>query len=339
MKLYTKILFILLFIGGCQSTYFLEIRRTIANDPVFVNAKVVVIDVVSEPADFSRVKIDSSSSRVVSKGKIELDQKVMSDVLAESLSFDDKSVLTIEEYQKITSGLNAMRPFAGFKTPKVDALLRLHVTAGLISADVKKEEVVGFYRKSRRCQYLKNPPKKYIPCQETENSAWDEIRTISGASGNAVVWYSGELFINQKDEFVLHRPISGIVFLDTLFEDERAMSQKVAKSLGQMILNEIGTMELKIRLEIDEGNHSDSIALLKAGKLEEAREILETVVVEPTLDSSTDYYNLGIIYHAYGEQAIASDYYAKAIATGGYKRMYLDALSNLRVLNAETTMD
>ncbi|SVB63324.1 uncharacterized protein METZ01_LOCUS216178 [marine metagenome] len=79
--------------------------------------------------------------------------------------------------------------------------------------------------------------------------------------------------------------------------------------------------------------------MLKKGKLEEAREILEEAVEEQLFKSSTDYYNLGLIYHAYGERVVASDYYGKAIATGGYKRMYVDALLNLRTMDAETSLD
>ena len=55
--------------------------------------------------------------------------------------------------------------------------------------------------------------------------------------------------------------------------------------------------------------------------------------------SSTDFYNLGLIYHTYGELKIASKYYERAIKAGGYKRIYIDALNNLEVLDAESTLE
>ena len=48
------------------------------------------------------------------------------------------------------------------------------------------------------------------------------------------------------------------------------MTQKVANGLGRLISNEMGALNLNLRLEIDEGNHSDAIDLLKMGELEEA---------------------------------------------------------------------
>jgi hypothetical protein len=338
MRSLAKLAGLLLLLGGC-STHYVEVQRTVSNDPAFTKARVVVVEVVSDPVHFAELSVSPGSGRVSRSGQLSLDTEVLSAALAESLSFSGKSVLTKAEYEKIRIGLQALRPSSGFRLPQVDALIRLHLQVGLQSGLYEQERVFAFYRRARRCRYLKDPPPKYQPCQETENSTWEEIRVASGASGWASVGYSGEVFLNEADEFRLHRSLSGGGVIPTAYEDERAMAQKVANGLGRLISNEMGTLTLKLRLEIDEGNHSDAIDLLKEGKLEEARRFLEQEVEDPLFESSTDYYNLGLIYHAYGDRVVAAEYYGKAIAAGGYKRVYVDALRNLRTLDAETTLD
>ena len=49
------------------------------------------------------------------------------------------------------------------------------------------------------------------------------------------------------------------------------------------------------------------------------------------IDSHCHFYNLGLIYHTYGDTKIASDYYSKAIQIGGYKRIYIEALKNINL--------
>ena len=338
MKSLVKSVLLLFLLGGCNR-YFIEVQRTVSNDPAFTKARVLVLEVVADPVHFSEISVSQSSSQVIRSGQLEMETEEITAVMAESLSFNGKSVFTKKEYEKIQNGLKALRPSSGFKLPQVDALIRLHIQVGLQSGSYNQEEIFNFYRRGRRCRYLKKPPPKYQPCIQTEDSSWQEIRISSGAKGWASVGYSGEVFINEKDEFKLHRSLSGRGVIPTAYEDERAMTQKVANGLGRLISNEMGTLNLNLRLEIDEGNHSDAIDLLKKGKLEEAREILEEAVEEQLFKSSTDYYNLGLIYHAYGERVVASDYYGKAIATGGYKRMYVDALLNLRTMDAETSLD
>ena len=78
--------------------------------------------------------------------------------------------------------------------------------------------------------------------------------------------------------------------------------------------------------------------MLKQGKIDLARKLLEKDVDTNIFKSSADYYNLGLIYHSYGDTKIAADYYTKAINAGGYKRMYVEALKNIKVLNEETTL-
>ena len=74
------------------------------------------------------------------------------------------------------------------------------------------------------------------------------------------------------------------------------------------------------------------------GNIEEARRKLEDDVENNFFNSSTDYYNLGLIYHSYGHVNIALDYYTKAIDAGGYKRLYVEAIKNIKVLNEESTL-
>ena len=329
---------LLLALSGC-STHYVEIQRTVSNDPTFARTQVLVVEVVTEPADFAELSIAPQSGQVIRSGQLPLDSEVVATALAETLSFNGKSVLTRSEYERIRSGLEKLRPASGFRSPAIDALIRLHVRVGLQTGAYQQESVVGFYRRARRCQYLKNPPPEYQACQETENTAWDEIRVTSDAQGWAALGYSGEIFLNEQDEFRLHRSLSGSGILDGPYEDEQALAQKVASGLGRLISNEMGALTLKLKLEIDEGNHSEAIDLLKEGKLEEARAVLEDAVADPLFQSSTDYYNLGLIYHAYGDRVVAADYYGKAIAAGGYKRRYVDALRNLKALDAETTLD
>lgn len=338
MRLLVRAAWLLLMVGGC-SRHFVEIQRTVSNDPALVRAQVLVVEVEADPADFAELAVSTRSGQVLRSGQVPLDSEVVAAAVAETLSFDGKSVLTRAEYERIRSGLQTLRPTSGFRSPDIEALIRLRVQVGLQTGAFEQEGVLGFYRRASRCQYLKNPPPKYQACQKTEDSAWDEIRVTSGATGKVSLSYSGAIFLNEADEFRLHRSLSGSGVLETPYEDEAALAQKVAGGLGRLLANELGTLALKLRLEIDEGNHSEAIDLLKAGKLEEARTVLEQAVQDPLFESSTDLYNLGLIYHAYGDRVVAADYYGKAIAAGGYKRLYVDALRNLKALDAETTLD
>ncbi len=332
-------LLIMMLLNGCGSRHFIEINRKITNDLEFAGTKVVVIDVSADYTPFTEREVTISSSRTIRSGVLKPDIRVIANALSESLSFDGKSVLTREEYNRIQSQLVYIRPRGGFRSPRIDALVRIKVTYGIQSGRYEQEKVFGFFRRTTRCLYLKNPPKNYEPCREVENRAWDEIRSEHNALGKVDLWYSGEIYLNRNDEFRLHRSFNGAVVLNTTYEDERAIHQKVAAGLGAVLSNELGIVELKVRLQIDEGNHSGSVSLLKGGRVEEARKLLEKDVQSNWIESSTDYYNLGLIYHSYGELKMAADYYSRAVSSGGYKRMYIDALKNLKVLDAETTLD
>ena len=330
---------VLLLLGGCGSKHYVEVNRKISNDLDFAAARTVVLDVSVDNTPFVERDITIHSSRILKKGMLQPDRKIIEHALSEAMNFDGKSVLTMEQYRWMESSLASIRPPSGYRSPKIDALVRLKVSFGIQSGRYEQQKVYRFFRKATRCQYLKNPPKDYKPCQEVEDRAWDEIHTEQNALGRVDLWYAGEIFLNRNDEFQLHRSIEGAVVLNTAYEDERAISRKVAAGLGNIVSNELGIVNLKVRLQIDEGNHSDSIRLLKQGSLEQARRMLEQDIDSNWFASSTDFYNLGLIYHTYGELKIASKYYDRAIKAGGYKRIYIGALNNLKVLDAESTLE
>ena len=272
----TKILLliIVLSITGCADRHFLSINRTVANDLKFNSVKVVVIDAEFEEIPFTERQVDISSSRILKKGKLKVNKKIVLNTLSESLSFDDKIVFTLEEYNKIKKDLKVIRPLAGFKEPRLHSLIRLKISYGIQTGNFERERKYRFFRKSRRCQYIKNPPKDYKPCHETENRSWEEIRLEKNASGKVDVLYSGEIYLNTKGNFIHHKSINVSQIINTSYQDEHAINQSIACGLVPIISNELGLINLKIRLEIDEGNHNEAIDLLKNGKIELARKLL-----------------------------------------------------------------
>ena len=336
--IFLNAVFASIILQGCADRHFIQLERQITNDSRFNSAEVVVVDLEFGEIDYTERIVSLNDSRVVNKGILNQNKKIIIDALSESLSFDGKSVFSLEQYQKIKKDLKEIRPAAGYKEPQLSALIRLKVSYGIQTGRYEREQVYGFYRKATRCQYLKNPPKGYNACQELENSTWDEIRLNRNASGLIDLWYSGDVYINENDQYTHHKSLNGYQLIETSYQDEKALNQSIAAGLGPIISNNIGTVDLAVRLEIDEGNHNDAIEWLKRGKIEVARKILEKDVTENMFGSSTDYYNLGLIYHTYGDFEIAIEYYVKAINAGGYKRMYVEALKNIKVLNEKSTL-
>ena len=332
-------LIIILSITGCADRHFLSINKNISNDLKFNSVKVIVIDVELEEVPYIERVVGLNNSRIIKKGKLNVDKKIVLNALSESLSFDDTTVFTLDEYNKIKKDLGVIRPAVGHKEPSLHSLIRLKISYGIQTGFYEKEEVFRFFRRTTRCQYIKNPPADYDPCVKSEDRAWDEIRLDKNADGFVDVMYSGEVYLNKNGNFIHHKSINGYQNIKTSYQDEQAINQSIASGLGPIISNELGLINLKIRLEIDEGNHNNAIDWLKRGKIEVARKLLEKDVEANTFNSSTDYYNLGLIYHSYGDTKIATDYYSKAINAGGYKRMYVDALNNIKVLNEKSTLD
>ncbi|HIF70251.1 MAG TPA: hypothetical protein EYG15_10080 [Deltaproteobacteria bacterium] len=330
--------FVSIVLHGCADRHFLQLERKITNDLKFNKAKTVVVDLELDKIDFSERRISLHSNRVIKKGILPQNKKIIIDALSESLSFDGKSVFSLEEYQRIKNDLRKIRPAAGHKDPKLDALIRLKISYSIQTGRYEKERKYNFYRKETRCQYLKKPPKKYKPCRATANSTWNEIKLDQNALTLIDLWYSGDVYINENDQYTHHKNLNGYQLMRTPYQDEKILNQSIAAGLGPIISNNIGTMNLTVRLEIDEGNHNAAIAWLKQGEIEVARKILEKNVIENMFESSTDYYNLGLIYHTYGDFEIAKEYYTKAINAGGYKRMYVEALKNIKVLNEKNTL-
>ena len=341
-----KVLLLLLIISihGCAikkfaDRHFLTINRTVTNDLIFNSVKVVVIDAELEEIPFTERQVSLKNSRILSAGKLKVDKKIVLNALSESLSFDNKIVFTLEEYNKIKKDLNIIRPPTGFKEPTLHSLIRLKISYGIQTGSFEREKKYGFFRKSRTCQYVKDPPKDYRPCVTNEHRTWDEIRLIKHATGIVDLLYSGEIYLNTNGNFIHHRSIKGNKNIKTPYQDEKAINQGIASGLGSIIRNEMGLVNLKINLEIDESNYNKAIDLLKYGKIEMARKLLEKDVESNIFNSSTDYYNLGIIYHSYGETRIAAEYYAKAVDAGGYKRMYVSAMKNIKVLDEANIVD
>jgi len=333
------LLLIIISISGCADRHFLSIRKTVTNDIMFNSVEVVVIDAELEEILFTERHVSLNNSRVLKKGKLKVDKRIVLNALSESLSFDNKIVFTLNEYNKIKKDLNVIRPQAGYKEPRLDSLIRLKISYGIQTGIFERENKYSFFRKSRRCQYIKNPPKDYDPCVTSEDRTWDEIRLIKSAVGYVDLLYSGEIYLNINGNFIHHKSINGYENINTPYQDEHAINQSIASGLGSIIMNELSLINLRVELEIDESNHNAAIGLLKLGKIELARKLLEEDVETNIFNSSTDYYNLGIIYHSYGDTKIASDYYEKAINAGGYKRMYVSALKNIKVLDEANILD
>ena len=338
------LLLLIISIPGCAlkkfaDRHFLTINRTVTNDIMFNSVKVVVIDVELDEIPFTERHISLNNSRILRKGKLKVDKKIVLNALSESLSFDNKIVFTLEDYNKIKKHLNVIRPSAGFKEPSLHSLISLKISYGIQTGSFEREKIYSFFRKSRTCRYVKDPPKDYIPCVTNVDRTWDEIRLIKHATGNVDLLYSGEIYLNTNGNFMHHRSINGYGNIKTPYQDEKALNQSIASGLGSIIRNEMGLVNLKIRLEIDESNHNKAIALLKDGKIELARNLLEEDVESNIFNSSADYYNLGIIYHSYGDTRIAADYYTKAVSAGGYKRMYVSAMKYIKALDEANTVD
>ena len=333
------LLIIISLITGCADRHFLSINKNISNDVTFNSVKVVVIDVELEEVPYVERVVGLNYSKIIKKGKLKVDKKIVLNALSQSLSFDDKTVFTLNEYKKIKKDLGVIRPVSGHKEPNLHSLIRLKISYGIQTGFYEKEEIYKFFRRTTRCQYVKNPPKNYKACVKSEDRAWDEIRLNKNADGFVDVMYSGEVYLNENGNFIHHKSINGYQTIKPSYQDEQAINQSIASGLGPIISNELGLINLAIRLEIDEGNHNNAIDWLKRGKVEVARNLLEKDVEANIFNSSTDYYNLGLIYHSYGDTKIATDYYSKAINAGGYKRMYVDALKNIKVLNEKSTLD
>jgi tetratricopeptide (TPR) repeat protein len=333
------LLIIIISIPGCADRHFLSINKTVTNDIMFNSVKVVVIDVELEEIPFTERQVGLNNSMILKKGKLKVDKKIVLNSLSESLSFDNKIVFTLNEYNKIKKDLNVIRPPAGYKEPRLHSLIRLKISYGIQTGNFERENKYRFFRKSRTCQYVKNPPKGYRPCVTNEDRTWDEIRLIKNATGYVDLLYSGEIYLNANGSFIHHKSINGYQNIKTPYQDEHAINQSIASGLGSIISNDLGLINLNVKLEIDEGNHNEAIDLLKQGQIELARKLLEEDVETNVFNSSTDYYNLGIIYHSYGDTKIAADYYGKAINAGGYKRMYVSALKYIKVLDEANILD
>jgi len=104
MKSLVKSVLLLFLLGGCNR-YFIEVQRTVSNDPAFTKARVLVFEVVIDPVHFFEISVSQSSSQVIRSGQLEMETEEITAVMAESLSFNGKSVFTKKEYEKIQNGL------------------------------------------------------------------------------------------------------------------------------------------------------------------------------------------------------------------------------------------
>ncbi len=328
---------ILLLLSSCARN-FISVEKELSNDLKFNSTKFVILDLDIQNSNYIERYVTLNESKVIKSGMLKPDIKIIMGALQESLSFDGKSVLTKKQYENFKENFKYLRPNSGYKNPQLDALVKLKISYNVQTGRYEREKVYNFYRRSKRCQYLKNPPPKYEACQWTEDTSWDEVRLEKNAYGLVDIAYSGEIFINEKDEFTHHRSFDGNQIIKTPYKDENILSQNIAAGLGPVISNSLGKQVLSMNLEIDEGNHNNAIDFLLMGNIEEARRKLEDDIENNFFNSSTDYYNLGLIYHSYGDLNIALDYYTKAIEAGGYKRLYVEAIKNIKVLNEESTL-
>ena len=124
-------LIIILSITGCADRHFLSINKNISNDSKFNSVKVIVIDVELEEVPYIERVVGLNNSRIIKKGKLNVDKKIVLNALSESLSFDDKTVFTLDEYNKIKKDLGVIRPAAGHKEPSLHSLIRLKISYGI----------------------------------------------------------------------------------------------------------------------------------------------------------------------------------------------------------------
>jgi tetratricopeptide (TPR) repeat protein len=334
-SLLIKLLVALLFLSGCRTSWYIASDRKIANDPEYAKAKTILIDLDIDDIKFEEYRANFSKKRIIESGVIHIDNQIVTDIIAENLSIDGKSVLTRTDYRYIGKTFEKFRPAVGYKDPSIDLVIKLKVSFNVRSGSVSEDEVFNFYRKSTRCRYLKEPPPDYKPCKDSENRTWDKINTNHYSNGYADIIYSGVVYLNKRDNYETYLVFSGSNLMAIDYEDGKVSSLKIANGLGNILTNQIGIVDLRTRLEIDEGNHSDAIEQLKAGKLEAAKKILEQDI-DSLFQSSTDLYNLGIIYHSLGMLEIAKDYYLRAIKAGGYKHKFIEAIENLRSIENES---
>ena len=126
----TKILLLIMILSitGCADRYFIAINKNISNDEKFNSVKVVVIDAELEEIIFTERQVDLNNNRIIKKGKLKVDKKIVLNSLSESLSFDDKIVFSLEEYNKIKKDLEMIRPSSGYKEPRLHSLIRLKIS-------------------------------------------------------------------------------------------------------------------------------------------------------------------------------------------------------------------
>ena len=144
----TKILLLIMILSitGCADRYFISINKNISNDEKFNSVKVVVIDAELEEIIFSERQVNLKNNRIIKKGKLKVDKKIVLNALSESLSFDDKIVFTLDEYNKIKKDLNMIRPLSGYKEPGLHSLIRLKISYGIQTGFYEREKVYSFYR-------------------------------------------------------------------------------------------------------------------------------------------------------------------------------------------------
>ena len=107
----TKILLLIMILSitGCADRYFISINKNISNDEKFNSVKVVVIDAELEEIIFTERQVDLNNNRIIKKGKLKVDKKIVLNALSESLSFDDKIVFSLDEYNKIEKDLSKIK--------------------------------------------------------------------------------------------------------------------------------------------------------------------------------------------------------------------------------------
>ena len=137
-------LIIILSITGCADRHFLSINKNISNDSKFNSVKVIVIDVELEEVPYIERVVGLNNSRIIKKGKLNVDKKIVLNALSESLSFDDKTVFTLDEYNKIKKDLGVIRPVAGHKEPSLHSLIRLKYLMVFKQDFMKKKKFLDF---------------------------------------------------------------------------------------------------------------------------------------------------------------------------------------------------
>ena len=95
MKSLVKSVLLLFILGGCRDI--LLRCTTVLNDPAFTKVRVLVLEVVTIQFIF-QISVSQSSSKVTRSGQLEMETEEITAVLAESLSFNGKSVFTKKEF-------------------------------------------------------------------------------------------------------------------------------------------------------------------------------------------------------------------------------------------------